>query len=160
MQKRESVGAMLGLVFMAVVALFLSGCAGKTEGNGGSVLQNPPEEEQGPSPLYLDFGDVLIPNELAVSPKNSFVYRTPSTSAGVLVLSGKVEVGSLVSFFESNMVKDNWRIVSSFKSPRTIMLFHKENRWCIININQSNFRAQVEIWVAPTADGFQPNLVQ
>ena len=151
---------MCGAGLLVAVILMFSGCAGKTVAGGGGALSDPPVAEEGPTPLYLDFGDVLIPSELTVNPKASFVYRTPTTSAGVLVLGGKVEVGDLVAFFENNMVKDNWRIVSSFKSPRTIMLFHKENRWCIININQTNFRAGVEIWVAPTADGFQPDLVR
>jgi hypothetical protein len=59
---------------------------------------------------------------------------------------------SLSAFFENNMSKDNWQPVSSFKSPRTIMLFHKENRWCIINISEKEFSTHVEIWVAPTSN--------
>ena len=109
------------------------------------------KKSKGASPLYYDFGDVLVPSELKVDKKASFVYRTPGFSAGVLVLKGRVDMGSLVAFFENNMSKDNWQPVSSFKSPRTIMLFHKENRWCVINISEKEFKTYVEIWVAPTS---------
>jgi len=100
-------------------------------------------------PLYYDFEDVLIPRELKVDRKSSFIYTTSGFSAGVLVLKGRVELGSLISFFEKNMAKDNWRLVSSFKSSRTIMLFQKQNRWCVINITES-ISTRIEIWVAPT----------
>ena len=134
----------------AVFFLIISGCAGgKTKKSvPGSQVTAP--KDKGPSPLYYDFGDVLIPNELKVNKKASFVYKTSGFSAGVLALSGRVEISSLFAFFESNMQKDNWRDMGSFKSPRTIMLFQKENRWCMINITEKDFKTYVEVWVAPT----------
>ena len=141
------------LVFIgigAVLFLMISGCgAGKSKKQGPASKVTRPEEK-GPSPMYYDFGDVLIPNELKINKKTSFVYKTSGFSAGVLTLSGKVEVSSLIAFFENNMKKDNWRVVSSFKSPRTVLLFNKENRWCMINISDKVFKTNVEIWVAPT----------
>ena len=100
--------------------------------------------------MYYDFGDVLIPKELKIDKGSSFIYSAPGFSAGVLALSGRVNVSSLCSFFEENMAKDNWKLVVSFKSPRTLMLFQKENRWCVINITDGKFSTEVEIWVAPT----------
>lgn len=137
------------LAVLAALVLMTSGCSTLTrKGSGGSGPPAP--KDQGPVPLYYDFGDVLVPSELKIIKEDSFVFQTPGLSAGVLALKGRVETGSLISFFESNMAKDNWRLVSSFKSPRTIMLFQKENRWCVVNITDSNFQTDVEIWVAPT----------
>lgn len=101
-------------------------------------------------PAYYDFGDVLVPKKLQLDTKSSFVYRTSDMSAGVLVFKGRIDAASLTDFFENNMAKDNWQLVSTFKSPRTLLLFQKEKRWCIININDSSYNTQVEIWVAPT----------
>lgn len=108
------------------------------------------EPDDTPTPLYYDFDDVLIPSELKTDKKRSFVYHTDEFTAGVLVLTGRVEINSLISFFDSNMAKDNWRLMSSFKSPRTILFFTKANRSCIINITEQRFNTEVEIWVAPT----------
>jgi hypothetical protein len=49
------------------------------------------------------------------------------------------------------MTKDNWKMVSYFKSPKSIMLFQKETRWSVIKINEETIYTYVEIWVAPTA---------
>ncbi len=150
MDKKKKMKALLLTGILPAALLFLYGCAAGGAGQT-SVLGNTVVEDPGPVPLYLDFGDVLLPGDLDVKRKSSFLYRTPSATAGVLMLSGRTDVEALIPFFENNMVKDNWRIVSSFKSPRTIMLFHKENRWCIINISEGEFnRTTVEIWVAPT----------
>ncbi len=104
-----------------------------------------------PAPLYYDFGDVLIPSELKINRKASFVYETSGFSAGVLVLSGRVELNSLIAFFTNNMTKDNWKMISSIKSARTLMLFKKESRWCVITVLEKDlFNTEIEIWVAPT----------
>ena len=133
---------------MAVMALALAGCAGSGIKGGGSSPSA--KKDKGPVPLYYDFGDVLVPSELKVDKDASFVFRTPGFSAGVMALKGRVEINSLIDFFYNNMNKDNWKLVSYFKSRRTIMLFNKENRWCVINITEGDFTTYTEIWVSPT----------
>jgi hypothetical protein len=140
-----------------VVFTVFSGCATLkewTESNAGAeepeaeVVQRP----QTPEPVYYDFDDVLIPVELKVDKEKSFVYQAPDFKAGILSLSGRVEIDSLITFFKNNIAKDNWRLLSAFKSPRTILFFNKPNRSCIINITEKKFKTEVEIWVAPTMD--------
>ncbi|MEW6671058.1 MAG: hypothetical protein AB1427_05105 [Thermodesulfobacteriota bacterium] len=134
---------------VAVMALVIGGCAGsKIKGEGSAPSA---QKDNGPVPLYYDFGDVLVPSELKVDKDASFVFRTPGYSAGVLALTGRVEVNSLIDFFYNNMSKDNWKLISYFKSRRTLMLFNKENRWCAINITEGDFTTYAEIWVSPTA---------
>lgn len=137
------------LPILAILVIFLfSGCAPfKSKSDGAPT---PAKMKNKNEPLYYDFGDVLVPRQLKVDKKSSFVFRTPGLSAGVLSLKGRVDVGSLIAFFENNMAGDNWVAVSSFKSPRTIMLFKKDNRWCVINITDKDFYTYVEIWVSPT----------
>jgi hypothetical protein len=141
-----------GLVLLPVL---LGGCSwirGLTTGSPADKSQNA---------LYYDFGDVMIPAELKIDKDESFVYKAPGLSAGVLVLKGRVERLSLINFFESNMVKDKWTLVSSFKSPRTMILFHKENRWCVINITDRAFdyHLHVEIWVSPTSPDIEGGIL-
>ena len=139
------------LIVPICIAILMPGLLG-----GCSYFSSPTagadQNVKGASPQYYDFGDVLIPKELKVDKDESFIYKTTGFSAGVLVLAARVERNSLISFFESNMVKDGWRVISSFKSPRTMMLFHKENRWCVINITDRSldYKVHVEIWVSPT----------
>ena len=143
----------LGSVVLLVLISFM-GCAGSTANTKSSGEEETAVSSKAgiPAPLYYDFEDVLIPSELKIDKKRSFVYHAPNFRAGLLVLRGRVETNSLVRFFDNNMAKDNWRLVSSFKSSRTIMFFNKPNRSCIISITQKWFSSEVEIWVAPTLE--------
>ena len=144
----------MGAVVVALLVLVLGGCASQ---KGASV--DPAVEKADPNaPLYYDFGDVLVPREMKVNKNASFVFRTPGLSAGVLAMKGRVEGHSLIQFFENNMANDNWSLVSAFKSYRNIMLFKKENRWCVINITEKKMYTYLEIWVSPTVEGAAPNL--
>jgi hypothetical protein len=138
-----------GLCLLAVSTLLLAACSSTPKTTDGSNASKKDDEN---APLYYDFNDVLVPRELKLNTKSSFVYRTTVFSAGVLVFKSTVERGSLIEFFENNMAKDNWQVVSAFKSPRTLLLFKKENRWCVINITDSSWDTMVEIWVAPFSD--------
>ncbi len=139
------------LIWLGVLPLFSlmnQGCAGLSTGNENDISN----DKGFAPPIYYDFGDVRLPEELKVNNRDSFVYRTAGFSAGVLVLEGRVELYSLITFFENSMKQENWKFLSSFKSPRTIMLYQKENRWCVINITEKLSTTLVEIWVAPTMD--------
>lgn len=155
MKKRERMRRVVWcLGFLAVLSILFSGClpASKSQKKNTSAASTGKVKKTSkkPAPLYYDFGDVLIPSELKINRRESFVYETSGLAAGVLVLSGRVELNSLIAFFTNNMGKDNWSLISSIKSARTLMLFKKENRWCVITILEKElFSTEVEIWVAP-----------
>jgi len=134
---------------MALLMLLVAACSSTPKSTDGSEAK--PKDDKN-VPLYYDFGDVLIPRELELDDKSSFVYHSSGFTAGILTFKSKVELGSMVTFFENNMAKDNWQAVGTFKSPRTLLLFQKENRWCVINITDNKWDTLVEIWAAPFSD--------
>jgi hypothetical protein len=140
------------LIFMITVVFSIGGCSSLSKKDNKATAPAS-KTSTAVAARYYDFGDVLVPKELKVDKKSSFIYQTGEFSAGVLVLKGRVETSSLISFFESNMAKDNWNIISSFKSERTMLLFQKTHRWCVINITDEAINTYVEIWVAPTRNG-------
>ena len=156
MREVRKTWVLVGILAVLCMLTMSVGCA-SLQSESVSADEGEPEAtfaaEETPGPLYYDFGDVLVPVELTIDKKKSFVYHAPGFTAGVLALTGRVDVNSLIRFFENNMAKDNWKLVSAFKSPRTIMFFNKPNRSCIINITEGSFSSQVEIWVAPTMEG-------
>jgi hypothetical protein len=134
-----------------IVLIFLAaGCSGTDLKKTFTSPIRVQKAKQSSSAVYYDFADVLVPTEMKIDKRASFIYKTPGFAGGVLSLKGRVEVNSLINFFNNNMVRDNWKLISSFSAPRTIMLFHKENRWCVVNINEGDFSTRAEIWVAPT----------
>ena len=150
---RQRISAHTWIITLILVSLLALGCSVLKTGDKDTVA--PPSEQKSEKkedknkPLYYEFADVLIPAELKPDTKNTFVYQTAGLSAGVMTFNGRVELSSLVKFFERNMRKDNWRKISTFKSPRTMLLFQKENRLCVIQILEG-YKTEVIIWVAPT----------
>lgn len=79
-QSRTMWGCMI-----SIMALFLliTGCFNQKLKEGvasGSAV--PGKTKGGPSPVYYDFGDVLVPSEMKINKKASFVYKTPGFAGG------------------------------------------------------------------------------
>lgn len=149
-KSRKFFVAWIGII--AVFSLSITGCSVLQPDKKDSASHPTAKKPKGPAPLYYEFEDVLVPKELKLNKKSSFIVKTMGFKAGVLSFGGRVETSSLIAFFENNMANDNWEIVSSLQSPRTILLFKKEKRWCMINITDKEFSTIVEIWVAPTVN--------
>ncbi len=135
------------LSLLAFITLALAGCANMQTASvgAGSNIQ------KGNTPLYYDFGDILLPSELKVVKKETYIIEGPGFLTGILKLKGQVERASLITFFRNNMQKDNWKAITSFKSPnKAIMLFQKQTRWCVIYIYEDQFTTFVEVGVAPS----------
>jgi hypothetical protein len=148
-------------IAFGAIALFMTSCATtnsntRTEGTSEAAIH----KDQGSAPVYREFGDVLVPSEMDYVPDSSFVYATSGLAAGVMTIKGRVDTESLIAFFQNNMAKDNWKMVSYFKSPKSIMLFRKETRWSVINITEESFYTYAEIWVAPTTGNTDTGLVK
>ena len=143
------------LTFIGIITVFfvlINGCANSKFSKNNSKSSTKEQKAKGNHPLYRDFGDVLVPSELKINKELTFVFETSGFTAGVNAYKGRVKVHSLIKFFKSSMVKDNWRTLGIFKSsPLSIMLFQKENRSCMIKIIEG-FNTSVEIWVAPRID--------
>jgi hypothetical protein len=134
----------------AVLALFVfvSGCATLKGWTGQQETQKPKEE--GPNQAFYGFPDIPAPKEMTLSRDRTFVYEAPGIKAGVLVLTGNVEMPSLENYFKVFMPKNGWRFVNSYKYGDTIMNFVKDDRSANIRISSTPlFTTQAEIWVGP-----------
>ncbi len=103
--------------------------------------------------LYYDFKDVPVPRKLKIKREKSFVFQTTEFSIGFLTFTGKMESDSIMNYFTDKMPEDDWHFLSSFKSPKNIMFFLKENRFCIITIADKGRTANIEILVTPSFKG-------
>jgi hypothetical protein len=137
-------------VFLFFASVVLFACATvKKEGAPSS-----PELKSRAS--YYDFEDVIIPAEMKLDSKNSFVYSTSRFKAGVLTFNGGVEPESLAAFFQNNMPKDGWRPISSLKFRGTMLVFFKEDRACVITLKETMFSTTLEVRVGPIEQGATP----
>jgi hypothetical protein len=143
---------------MLLIFFLMAGCAGILNAVGGSS-DTSAQQKEASIPLYRDFEDVAIPRELKEDRKSTYIIESAGYRSGILALKGRVERNSLIEFFKDNMSKDNWKAITSFKTPkRAIMLFQKENRWCMINITEKEINTYIEVGVVPTIAGVEPDL--
>ena len=89
------------LIFMMAVVFSVGGCSSLSKKDDQATA---PESKTGSgvAAQYYDFGDVLVPKEMKVDKKSSFIYETSGFSAGVLVIKGRIESSSLISFSASS----------------------------------------------------------
>lgn len=100
-------------------------------------------------PDVREFDDVLIPREMTIDKDGSAIYRREGMSAGLLRLSGRIEVNSLIRYFQNNMASEGWRLVTQFRSPHSLMLFQKGNRMAVIAVEDADFQTFADVWVVP-----------
>jgi hypothetical protein len=141
---------------MALV-LMLTACAGLESGlmsaTGTAAANQATAKKSTDDPKKLpdlkEFGDVMIPREMDIDKDASFITQRGGINVGLLRLSGRVESRSLMRYFQNNMGNDGWRMVSQFQAPQSLMVFEKENRLCLIAVEDSTFQTFVDVWVVP-----------
>lgn len=137
------------VVVLFIMLLFFSGC---------TLFQKPvAEETQQPkqeAPLnqaFYGFPDIPVPKELEFVRDKSFVYETVNLRAGVMYLTGNVDLQSLENYFKVNMIKNGWKFVNSFKFRDVALNFVKDDKTCNIKMSKNGFNAEVEIWIGPSS---------
>lgn len=134
----------LTVVFLLLFLFSIFSACATTKKEGAP---SPPEEK--PRASSYDFNDILIPSEMKLNKKDSFVYTSAQFKAGILSFSGNVETDSLASFFQNNMPKDGWRQISTLKYRETMLVFLKDERACVITIKEKLFSTNLKVRVGP-----------
>lgn len=134
------------LVLCAFLAL-LSGCANRFGlGGTGAASTAPAQPEAKAGPVYMDFTDVLVPGELKRSAGECYL----SNGFGRLVLTGRVDGGSLATFFKSGMPSTGWQVLDQYTYGGAVKLFFaKTDKLATILITENPLETKVEIWVTP-----------
>jgi hypothetical protein len=132
-----------GVLLLAV--LLAAGC--RSGGAEGSPAR--------PAGLYLDFDDVQLPEGLKLEKGRSYVYQASGLKAGVMSFSTSRSLSALAAFFETNMPRDNWSLVSMFRFGKTIQYYQKSTKICLILMeNRPDVDLnRVEVWVSPRRPG-------
>ena len=137
-------------IIMIVSLILLPGCGTilKDVSSSGEATDVKLLKTQ-PLPVYYDFEDISIPPELTLDKEGSFIYETSKFKTGILVFKGRIDVSSLVAFFQENMKKNNWVFINSFKYKSYILNFQKEDKICLITLYDRVFNTIVEVRVGP-----------
>jgi hypothetical protein len=102
-----------------------------------------------PRPLFYDFPDIPTPQELDLQSKESYVVQSGSIKTGILTLRGRVDLNSLISFFQMALPRENWKPKGAFRYQRSVLIFEKPDRICVIRLYEGMIYTYVEIFVTP-----------
>jgi len=147
-------------LFLAVLTVTLAACSSmnstsSSSGSDGAANTTSPT-------LYRDFDDILLPSEMKIDPKRTYIIEGSGLTTGILTIKGWVDRDSLITFFKSAMEREKWQEIASFKSPSadtsSILVFQKTNRTSVISIHEEMIYTYVEIAVAPSAKGIDGGL--
>lgn len=138
------------IILSFVILLVFSGCALFQRSGSDSTAQG---KQEGPNQIFYGFPDVPVPKEMTIVKDKSFVYETSSFRAGVLFLSGNVDLQSLENYFKMNMVKNGWKYINSFRFKDVVMNYIKDDKTCTIKMSRTTFESDAEIWIGPADKG-------
>lgn len=138
------------IILFFVMLLVFSGCAlfQRNDAEGAARAK-----QEGPNQVFYGFSDVPVPKEMSIINDRSFVYETPTFKAGVLFLSGNVDLQSLENYFKINMAKNGWRYINSFRYKDVVLNYIKDDKTCTIKMSRGAFETDAEIWIGPADKG-------
>jgi hypothetical protein len=139
------------LMALALSLLLLSACALFEKGPAKPEPQRLPDQRE--------FDDVLVPRDMDIDREASAIYRRDGASIGILRMSGRIDLSSLMRYFQNNLGNEGWRQVSVMRAPQSLMVFQKANRMAVIALSEDSLTTYADIWVVPmneTFDGTAP----
>jgi hypothetical protein len=154
------------LVLVVAMLVFLGGCATFGQQDSAETQADMQSSEslsrqsEAQMSNYYDFEDILIPQEMELDAEQSIIFETPSLKAGALVFTGRVDPVSLFNFLMNSMPQDNWKPRSYFKYGRYLMVFEKNDRVCVIRIQEARFNTRLHVWVTPRITGSESGMIQ
>ncbi len=143
-------------LFVVIVCFAAAyGCSHSNAPPPNPVMQAPsgpsaPATATGPRPQFLDFPDIPIPSELDLKAKDSYVFQSGTMKSGVLTLTGRVDINSLINFFSMAMPREGWKPKGQFRYRRSALIFEKPDKTCVILLSEGTIWSTVEIYVAPS----------
>ena len=95
----------LHVLFLTLLAMTFTACSSV---NGGGSGAEGAANTTSPT-LYRDFDDILLPNEMEIDPKRTYIVEGSGVTNGILTVKGWVDRDSLITFFKSAMNREKWR---------------------------------------------------
>ena len=104
-----------------------------------------------PKAKFFQFSDIPIPPEIDVQSKNSNVFQSGQIKMGFLTLRGRVDSNSVMNFFVAALPREGWRLKGQFRYNRSLLIFDKPDKVCVILVKEETYYTYVEIYVSPVA---------
>ena len=129
---------------MALFVVISQGCTYFDTTSDENTIAMVPESQ----PFYpRDFNEVLIPDGLVHDRAESMYLKSESFNGGILNYQGRLEVNSLIEFFENTMPQKGWTLSGSVKSANSLLIFTKPEKTCMVSIIESKLSMNTEVYI-------------
>lgn len=138
------------VIWIGCVLVFVLGTYGCADLFSSRTVREREAEVRQPIPTSYRFEDIPLPPGMTLNRKESFIYETRTTRAGLLIYEGKGEMEKLANFFKQQMPNYQWKLVSNFELHNVMLTFIKEGWSSVIYIiPQLDETKRIEIRVGP-----------
>jgi hypothetical protein len=120
-----------------------------TQGSATPAATSGTSVPSAPRPLFYDFSDIPVPQELDLQAGESFVVQSGPFKTGLLTLRGRVDLNSVINFFQLALPREGWKTRGDFRYQRSILIFEKADKISVIRLYEGMVYTYVEIFVAP-----------
>jgi hypothetical protein len=143
-------GALKKSIWIGILFILVLGAYGCADLFSSRTVQERETEVQQTIQTTYRFEDIPLPPGMTFNRKESFIYETKATKAGLLIYEGKGEMEKLANFYKKQMPNYQWRLVSNFELYNVMLTFIKEGWSSVIYIlPQGDEMKRVEIRVGP-----------
>ena len=139
------------VVLLLFIQWGLVGCAYFSPKEGGTA-----SSETALRASFSGFEDVLIPSDISVDRKKSQVYSAGKVKVGLQTFKGRVEAGSLADFFQTNLPRNGWKLMTNMKDRDQTLIFLRDDRVCMITIAEDWWNTVCEVRVGLMEKGLEP----
>lgn len=129
-------------VFFLFAQWALTGCASTSPKEGGAA-----SSETALRASFSGFEDVVIPSDISAKKKKSQVYSAGKFKVGLMTFEGRVEPDSLSDFFQNNLPRSGWKLLTTLKDRDHTLIFLRDDRVCLITIAEGWFTTICEVRV-------------
>lgn len=143
---------------LLVLMLGLVSCASKSATSNaeepGGDAGGKPVETYDEVTTGTEFNDIIIPTEMTRVVDESNFFETKQFKMGILVYEGRsIDSNSLSDAMVNNMVKRRWTIQSTLKSIKSVLVFDKANKSCVIQISEGALYTRMVITAVELKSG-------
>jgi len=151
--KEKKVFTVAALISMA---LFLSGCAGLSQGRRRVSAEEGSLIPEGGVSLEVAaafrFDDIPVPIGFKIDQFGSFAFQTEYTRVGLLKYKGRANPDKVVAFYKDQMPLYGWALVNIIEYGKRIINFEKEGQSCIITIEPTGSKTILTIAISPKSE--------
>ena len=136
----------VGRLLVIALLVFLVGCA--TSQTAGSK-----PGETTTDLAVSEFQDIPIAPGLKRDESKAVEVQTGEFKTGIGLYKGRVEARSLADYYKGIMPTRGWTLVADFSAKRTIQVYTKERRICVLLIEEGLYYTHLEIRTSELVSG-------